>query len=105
MEKKEQLIKEQKKLEKWILILSIVNLIVCLLMKFANGDKVIILAIVLGIIWIFIIMLIYMLNDYYYKIHIDDEQKQINVMKKKTQVIIGLIYSVFMIIWMFNCFR
>ena len=59
MEKKEQRIKEQKILEKILGVLFVINLIFCLMMKFVSGDKVIIVAIVLGVIWILMMLLIY----------------------------------------------
>ena len=105
MEKKEQRIKEQKILEKILGVLFVINLIFCLMMKFVSGDKVIIVAIVLGVIWILMMLLIYALNDNYYNIYLDPEEHKINIKKNKLQIIIALFYSIFIVIWMFNCFK
>jgi len=105
MENKEQLIQEQKIIEKLLFLLGIFNIIGCVAVKFVNGEGMIILAIVLGVIWFATLILFYKLNQYYYDIYLDDEQKNIKQIKKRTQIIIGIVYSVFIIIWMYICFK
>ena len=52
-----------------IAILSIFNILGCVMIKFINGDSLLILAFLLGIVWLLMLVVFFKLNDYCYEIY------------------------------------